>query len=95
MTDRHERMQPMRPEVNENLVGQDIAQLWMFDEEDRTTILQWCRGIVVAMLPLRLGTGFTFNGVKISYVMAACQLVRRCLRYSSRMSIWKVDGECV
>ena len=42
MTDRHERMQPMRPEVNENLVGQDIVQLWMFDEEDGTTILQWC-----------------------------------------------------
>ena len=77
ITDRHERMQPMRPAVNENLVGQDIEQLWMFDEEDGTTILQWCQGIFVAMLPLRLGTGFTFNGVKIAYGMVTYQLVRK------------------
>ena len=49
MTDRDERTQPIRLEVGENLVDIEIEQLWMFEEEDGTTVLQWCQGIVVAV----------------------------------------------
>ncbi len=49
LTDRYKRMQPIRPEVDENLVGLQIEQLWMFEEEDGTTILKWCQGTVVAV----------------------------------------------
>jgi len=34
VTDRYERMQPPRPEVDANLVGLKIEQLWSFVEED-------------------------------------------------------------
>jgi hypothetical protein len=48
ISDRYERMQPPRPEVDANLVGLDIEQLWTFVEEDETEVLQWCQGTVVA-----------------------------------------------
>ena len=35
--------------MGKNLVGMEIKQLWIFKEEDGTTILQWCQGIVVAV----------------------------------------------
>ena len=49
ISDRYERMQPPRPEVDANLVGLDIEQLWTFVEEDGTEVLQWCQGTVVAI----------------------------------------------
>ena len=49
ISDRYERMQPPRPEVDANLVGLDIEQLWTFVEEDGTKVLQWCQGTVVAI----------------------------------------------
>jgi hypothetical protein len=49
ISDRYERMQPPRPEVDANLVGLDIEQLWTFVEEDGTNVLQWCQGTVVAI----------------------------------------------
>ena len=38
ISDRYERMQPPRPEVDANLVGLDIEQLWTFVEEDGTSV---------------------------------------------------------
>ena len=34
VTDRHEKLQPPRPSVEETMIGLDIEQLWMFEEED-------------------------------------------------------------
>ena len=49
IADRHEMLQPQRPQVDENLIGVEIEQLWMFVEEDGTTVAQWCQGIVVGV----------------------------------------------
>lgn len=60
----------VRLKMDANLMGQEIEQLWMCEEENGTTILQWCQGI---LLQLRLGTEFTLNGVKIAYMIVTCQ----------------------
>ena len=49
IVDRHERMQPPRPEVGENLIGFEVEQLWIFEEEDGSKVSQWCQGLVVAV----------------------------------------------
>lgn len=48
-TDRYEKLQPPRPDVDENLVGLEIEQLWTMIEEDGNKFLQWCQGLVVAV----------------------------------------------
>jgi hypothetical protein len=48
-TDRYEKLQPPRPDVDENLVGLEIEQLWTMIEEDGKKFLQWCQGLVVAV----------------------------------------------
>jgi hypothetical protein len=48
-TDRYEKLQPSRPSIDENLVGLEIEQLWMFEEEDGTRVKQWCQGVVIAI----------------------------------------------
>ena len=48
-TDRYEKLQPPRPDIDESLVGTEIEQLWMMTEEDGRTFLQWCQGLVVAV----------------------------------------------
>jgi hypothetical protein len=50
ISDRYERMQPPRPELDANLVGLDIEQLWTFVEKDGTKVLQWCHCTVVAIM---------------------------------------------
>jgi hypothetical protein len=47
--DRYEKLQPSRPEVDEQLIGQEIEQLWIYEEEDGETVLPWCQGVVVAI----------------------------------------------
>ncbi len=32
--DRYEKLQPSRPEVDEQLIGLEIEQLWIYEEED-------------------------------------------------------------
>ena len=49
IVDRHERMQPPRPEVEENMIGLEVEQLWIFEEEDGSKVSQWCQGLVVAV----------------------------------------------
>ena len=48
-TDRYEKLQPSRPEVDEQLIGQGIEQLWIYEEEDGEKSPQWCQGVVVAI----------------------------------------------
>ncbi len=38
IADRHEILQPQRSQIDENLIGVEIEQLWMFVEEDGTTV---------------------------------------------------------
>ena len=47
--DRHERLQPTRPEVNEDLIGAEIEILYSYDELDGSTTKMWCQGEVVAV----------------------------------------------
>jgi hypothetical protein len=47
--DRYEKLQPSRPEVDEQLIGQGIEQLWIYEEEDEETVPQWCQGVAVAI----------------------------------------------
>ena len=49
VVDRHERLQPVRPKVNEDLIDARIEQLWGFEEPDGTVVDQWCRGTIVAV----------------------------------------------
>ena len=49
MTDRHKKIQPSRPDVDEKLVNVEIEMLFSYDEPDRTTRNMWCQGIVVAV----------------------------------------------
>ena len=39
-TYRNEKIQPSRPSIDENLVGLEIEQLWIFEEEDETRVKQ-------------------------------------------------------
>ena len=45
--DRYEKLQPSRPSLDENLVGLEIEQLWMFEEEDGTTLTKFSGGVRV------------------------------------------------
>jgi hypothetical protein len=47
--DRHERLQPARPEVDEDLIGAEIEILYSYDELDGSTTKMWCQGEVVAV----------------------------------------------
>ena len=47
-TDRYEKIQLDRPEVNEELIGARIEQLWEFNELDSNKVNQWYKGTVVA-----------------------------------------------
>ena len=47
--DRHEKMQPARPDVDENLIGAELEILYSYDEPDGSTRNMWCQGIVVAV----------------------------------------------
>ena len=38
IADRHEMLLPPRLQFDENLIGEEIEQLWMFVEEDGTTV---------------------------------------------------------
>ena len=48
-TDRYKKIQPDRPEVNEELIGSRIEQMWEFIELDVNKVNQWCNGTVVAI----------------------------------------------
>ena len=47
-TDRHEKIQPDRPEVNEELIGARIEKMWEFNELDGNKVNQWCKVIFIA-----------------------------------------------
>ena len=47
--DRHEKLQPARPEIDENLIGAEIEILYAYVEPDGSTKNMWCQGIVVAV----------------------------------------------
>ena len=49
LADRHEQMQPPRPEVNEEMIGLEIEQLWMFEETDGSKVPQWCKSLIVTV----------------------------------------------
>jgi hypothetical protein len=48
--DRHERLQPTRPEVNEDLIGAELEILYSYVEPDGSNKNMWCQGVVVAVL---------------------------------------------
>ena len=47
--DRHERLQPARLEVDEDLIGAEIEILYSYDKLDGSTTKMWCQGEVVAV----------------------------------------------
>ncbi len=47
--DRYEKLQPSRPEVDEQLIGLEIEQLWIYEEEDGEKVPQWSQGVVEAI----------------------------------------------
>lgn len=47
--DRHEKKQPPRPNVDEELVDVMMEMLFAYDEPDGTTSNMWCQGTVVAV----------------------------------------------
>ena len=49
MTDRHEKLQPPRPDVDEKLVDVEIEMLFSYDEPDGTSSNMWCQGMVVGV----------------------------------------------
>ena len=53
-------MQPPRPEVNEEIIGLEIEQLWMFEEADGSEVPQWCQGLVVT-IKTRSGVHIQWN----------------------------------
>ena len=67
-------MQPPRPEVGENLIGLEVEQLWIFEEEDGSKVSQWCQGLVVAVKEARC----TFNGMRIACARVIYQSQRKC-----------------
>ena len=48
-TDRYKKIQPDRPEVNEELIGARIEQIWEFSELDGNKVKQCYNGTVVAI----------------------------------------------
>ena len=49
VTDRYEKRQGPRPNVDDTLIGARVEQLWNFTEKDGTVVPTWCRGKVVAV----------------------------------------------
>ena len=49
MMDRHKKLQPPRPEVDEKLIDVEMEILFSYDEPDGTKSNMWCRGTVVAV----------------------------------------------
>ena len=49
MTDRHKKIQPSRPDVDEKLVNVEIEMLFSYDEPDGFTSNVWCQGTMVAV----------------------------------------------
>jgi hypothetical protein len=47
--DRHEKLQPARPEVDEDLIGAEIEILYSYEDPDGSTTKMWCQGEVVAV----------------------------------------------
>jgi hypothetical protein len=47
--DRHERLQPARPEVDDDLINAEIKILYSHVEQDGSTKNMWCQGKVVAV----------------------------------------------
>jgi hypothetical protein len=47
--DRHERLQPARPEVDEDLIDAEIEILYSYTEPDGSTKNMWCQGKVVVV----------------------------------------------
>ena len=48
-TDRYEKIQPDRPELNEELIRVIIEQMWEFNELYGNNLNQWCKGKVVSI----------------------------------------------
>ena len=48
-TGRYEKIQPDRPEVNEELIGARIEQLLEFNQLDGNKVNQWCKVTVVSI----------------------------------------------
>ena len=46
-TDRHEKLQPPRPSVEETMIGLEIEQLWMFKEEDGKKLPNGVKGLLL------------------------------------------------
>ena len=46
--DRYKKIKPDRPEVNKELTGARIEQLWEFNELDGNKVNQCCKGTVAA-----------------------------------------------
>jgi hypothetical protein len=70
ITDKHERLQPTRPDVDEKLIGEELEMLYSYDEPDGSTKNMWCQGVVV-------GIEFTLNGILVPSVMVMNLLLRR------------------
>ena len=51
-TDIYKKIQPDRPEVNEDLIGARIEKIWEFDELGGNKLNQWCKGKVAAIKKL-------------------------------------------
>jgi hypothetical protein len=47
--DRHERLQPAQPEVDDDLINAEIEILYSYVEPDGSTKNMWCQGKVVAV----------------------------------------------
>ena len=48
-TDRYEKLQPKRPEVDEDLIYYNIEQLWEYKEGGGIKFNQWYQGTLVAI----------------------------------------------
>ena len=42
-------MQPPRPEVEEEMFGLEMKQLWMFEKTNGSKVPQWRQGLIVAL----------------------------------------------
>jgi len=72
--DRYEKLQPSRPEVDEQLIGLEIEQLWIYEEEDGVKVPQWCQGVVVA---IKNRSKVHIQWKKIVYAMGTYPLQRK------------------
>ena len=63
-TVRYKKIQTDKPEVNEELIGAQIEQMWEFNELDGNKANQWCMGTVVA---IKKGKRCTFNEKSLLY----------------------------